>query len=1098
MRLYKRGQSLVEFALILPVLLGVILGLIDGAFIMQGYLSANHAAREATRFAITYQPVQGECYDYDEDGVTGNDPYPWCPSSSAEGDDEYFSRRVQMIKLIANDAALGLRRQVFCDTSSCIQSNYAVPGMFGVSVWGFPSFEESEREDHPGIPGLPVRVQVVYNVPLVVFAPLLPNPYIRVSGATEMLNEGVVVGYGNLAPPTFRPLPTSIPPTSNPLTPGYTPGTTPTTGPTPTPTPYPDYNVLLQFLPSHTDEVTNLLPDDRSHAVGAFVTSPGGQPVAGAQVTFRTDVGSFEYSGTGDKLVTVSTSGDGWARTTIYANEPGLEATIRSWVDFNLNLNPDDTEPADTIVKTWALETPNSPYLIVSDHNPEPQAWIAVDVMNHDPAGNSHSLWWCPNAVTSTQVIQQLAFPVDVDTNGDMPDIALQVPMAVSGDYRIESHAGTGGSDGCADDASLIAYSSNIHIKEVPPDLIITALQVVTPLEERLTGKELTLTVEIQNVGPVEAAGGPFDIDLYLNLEDPPTQMQMGLEKQWLATLAPFETTVVTFVILPEAFGENTAWAQVDTTNYIMEGEEGEEDNNTFGPVEFLVECGVFDEARSDDFDGGLGGIWTQQEVGSGVNSEILTSGGQVTLRSEGTSLFSGNNNFFFVYQEYNGDFDARLQVIDEPDTNEYAKVGLMIRESVNTNAPYIMNVLSHYRSPAAEQMVYRDSPGATAYRISGSNNYQRNLPSWVRLVRKDNTYDYYYAYGDDPEIDDWVLVNSHTASRELGMIGIANASYNSSSQGDGVVDNFRICTAESNDLGAGDVNPPGLVECTELVSVPGFEGNPATVFQFWKAGEEAAAFSRTSEQFYQGSFSMRLSPSLYAYPCDEAQSNLHPYLYQEVEIPTEIYEHTYLLVDGHYFAAGSKMACSYGEQDADDELTLELQGLDGSSMMTPQLLANGALPTGIWHTLPVTLSDTIDLEAYAGQQVRLYWNATHDGDYYGTYFYMDNISAQVCTIWPVPDPEPGTASLGGQVTVIGEFNIPISMPGASVLAYAQGGDIYQTRAIQDGTYHFYNIPPGNYTVYAEAWVDTELRTARTTISVAADERNYNVNLLLQ
>ena len=141
--------------------------------------------------------------DYDDDGIATNDPYPWCPTYAGESDEEYMDRRVQMIKQIAYDAGLGLRREVFCDQNSCIVNNYATPGMFGVSVWGFPSFEEADQEDHPGIPGLPVRVQVVYNVPLVVFAPLLPNPYIRVSGATEMINEGVQVGYGNLAPSSY-------------------------------------------------------------------------------------------------------------------------------------------------------------------------------------------------------------------------------------------------------------------------------------------------------------------------------------------------------------------------------------------------------------------------------------------------------------------------------------------------------------------------------------------------------------------------------------------------------------------------------------------------------------------------------------------------------------------------------------------------------------------------------------------------------------------------------------------------------------------------------------------------------------------------------
>ena len=38
--------------------------------------------------------------------------------------------------------------------------------MLGVRVWGFQSFETAEEEDRPGLPGLPVRVEVTHNVSL--------------------------------------------------------------------------------------------------------------------------------------------------------------------------------------------------------------------------------------------------------------------------------------------------------------------------------------------------------------------------------------------------------------------------------------------------------------------------------------------------------------------------------------------------------------------------------------------------------------------------------------------------------------------------------------------------------------------------------------------------------------------------------------------------------------------------------------------------------------------------------------------------------------------------------------------------------------------
>jgi hypothetical protein len=106
-------------------------------------------------------------------------------------------------------------------------------------------------------------------------------------------------------------------------------------------------------------------------------------------------------------------------------------------------------------------------------------------------------------------------------------------------------------------------------------------------------------------------------------------------------------------------------------------------------------------------------------------------------------------------------------------------------------------------------------------------------------------------------------------------------------------------------------------------------------------------------------------------------------------------------------------------------------------------------------------------------------------------------LSCSICTFWPIPDPVPGTASFGGLVrTLVG--GVPQYLTGVDVWAYSQGGEVLHTRTIHDGTYHFYNILPGTYTVYSAAWVSGQLRWDSTTVTVVADERNYNVDLILK
>ena len=44
-----KGQSMVEFAMILPVLLLIIIGIIEFGFMFSGYLALSNASREAVR-----------------------------------------------------------------------------------------------------------------------------------------------------------------------------------------------------------------------------------------------------------------------------------------------------------------------------------------------------------------------------------------------------------------------------------------------------------------------------------------------------------------------------------------------------------------------------------------------------------------------------------------------------------------------------------------------------------------------------------------------------------------------------------------------------------------------------------------------------------------------------------------------------------------------------------------------------------------------------------------------------------------------------------------------------------------------------------------
>ncbi len=1277
-----RAQSLVEFALLLPVLLVVIFTLIDVAFAFQGLLTVAHASREGMRFAIAYRPNQGECLHRDASGGPIYEPYPDCPMNYAENptesDNNYFARRSLLIKRTTLEAVRGLRTSTICagtDSATCVTEHNDDAGMLGVRIWGFQAFDGAEQINMPGLQGLPVRVQVIHNVPLVIFGTFLPNAHIQVNSIASGINEGVQVGFGNLPPPTFGAVPPPVPPGPYP-TPTKTP---PPGGPTPTPTPIPIYTIELNF-----ETALNELPDDRSHTIVAHVRNASGANVPGVPVTFRTNFGSFSISGVGTPSVIVSTNANGLARTTLYANRPGT-SQVTAWLNYNGDGAVDPQEPVDTAVKTWNV---TGPYLIVSDHNPAPGAWLGVSVMDHPAVDNPYSLWWCVTSVTSTQVPTSLAFPLNVDVaSWDLEDIPIQVPLGVAGRYRIESHRGDGGSNGCNEPSTLVAWSGEIEILDMPPDLVISSVNVTSDTEVR-PGEPVTIQITVTNIAPTVATG-PTDVDTYMDLSIAPSTMQLGLDKQWVGNLSAFESIVITTTVTVYDFDPHVLWFQVDTTNYVDEGLIGGEDNNIFGPITIQAGCLPL-PGRGDDFDGGLGGQWTGLDLPTASHSAV---GGRLQIMPNRGRIGGTGTNFdgaHYVHQgPISGNFDIRVQVRSIGSTDDDAEAGLMVRESMDLNSRYfaalvkrnnhfwqdyrtgtgggateagdtgvslsiyvriqrsgntfrsytctsatgttnctergsarsitmgpvyvgifansdntgtpgaalfddfrvstgsgissdnfdsgvggqwgnetllrgsesagggtlaitpgwgdivgtydsfrylhqapvtgdfsmtvqVLNVLSGDNDANAGLMVRESlSPDAAHYSIfqtrggnisreyRGSTGANANAstapgsaPRYLQLARRGNIFSSYYS----SDGLNWTLRRTDTLNSlpPSLYIGLATSADNGA-VGAATYDNFEICTYDESNLpdppDPPEINPPGLRQCTELLSVSGFEGNPATVTEYWKSGDTnglLGAAVRTASQYHGGAFSMRLHASNGFIPC--ASSHLQPYLYQQITIPTEVYTNSTLDVSGYYYVDKSSLQCSLGSvADVDDVLTLNLYSTSGTPLLTAQPVINGGSASHTWYPISLDLSDTMaDPTIYAGQTLRLQWNGYNDTDIDGTFFYLDNMSAQLCTNWDIPPDEGGTASFGGEVRIRGQNNIPILLPGANVWTYAPGGEVLQTRSIHNGTYHFYNVPPGTYVVYAETWMSGQLRTASTQVTVAADERNYNVSLLLQ
>ena len=98
-----RGQGMVEFALMLPIVLLMIYGLMEMARLMRAYLTIQHAAREGARYAVTGQSTTGVVADRPSsivtktrDAIAGLQIAPSNDTSSVEPSDNPFQLDVSL------------------------------------------------------------------------------------------------------------------------------------------------------------------------------------------------------------------------------------------------------------------------------------------------------------------------------------------------------------------------------------------------------------------------------------------------------------------------------------------------------------------------------------------------------------------------------------------------------------------------------------------------------------------------------------------------------------------------------------------------------------------------------------------------------------------------------------------------------------------------------------------------------------------------------------------------------------------------------------------------------------------------------------------
>jgi uncharacterized membrane protein/uncharacterized protein YdeI (BOF family) len=120
----------------------------------------------------------------------------------------------------------------------------------------------------------------------------------------------------------------------------------------------------------------------------------------------------------------------------------------------------------------------------------------------------------------------------------------------------------------------------------------------------------------------------------------------------------------------------------------------------------------------------------TNLDIGTpGLAGSDSLSGGVWTVKGSGTDIWGTSDQFHFVYWTLPGDGTITARVASVTNTSFYAKVGVMMRQSLNANSAYAFAAAL----PSLSAFQHRTAAGAAG---SGSGYYSATYPLWVRVVR--------------------------------------------------------------------------------------------------------------------------------------------------------------------------------------------------------------------------------------------------------------------------------------------------------------------------------------------------------------------------
>ncbi|MDQ3252589.1 MAG: hypothetical protein M3R15_01590 [Acidobacteriota bacterium] len=183
---------------------------------------------------------------------------------------------------------------------------------------------------------------------------------------------------------------------------------------------------------------------------------------------------------------------------------------------------------------------------------------------------------------------------------------------------------------------------------------------------------------------------------------------------------------------------------------------------------------------------------WASRDIGVvAVSGGASHESGTFTLKGT-QDIWGSSDGFRYVYQPLTGDGQIVARITSIENTNEHAKAGVMIRETLEPNAKHATMVVT----PVDGVQFLRRFEAGGATTPTNPRINKGVLPYWVKLARKGNEFSGYESMDGKT----WTLTGTDVVSMgQRALIGIVASSHQQKVAGTSTLDQVAVVTTQAS-----------------------------------------------------------------------------------------------------------------------------------------------------------------------------------------------------------------------------------------------------------------------------------------------------------